>query len=279
MIRCNQFGQHTRLGNWLFVYAAIVSLAEATGHEVEMPEGYFLWKYLAHPPRLTSDKSYDLLYQAPGPGYSAAAKDEMYRIFRQNRDKVINFDLTCFLQSEKWFDANIVKEKLQFRLDSVCSIFDKYPELTSSQLIGIGIRRGDFVGHDVFYQIPEDWYLNTLNRRFPSWKKNAKVVVFSDDIGWCRNYYAGQPFFYPDQNLTHLHGYTYHSDPMEQFILGANCDYFIGGSSTFTWWQMWMVKNVMDGEVFHCGKNIADQYLAQYGNDDYYPEDWKLEKI
>jgi len=279
MIRCNQFGQHTRLGNWLFVYATIVSVAEATGHEVEMPAKYFLWKYLAHPPKLTTDTEYDLLFQAPGPGYSDTAKNYMYEFFRSNRNKVINFDLTCFLQSEKWFDVGIVKEKFQFSRDAVESTLDKYDGFKEAQLVGLGIRRGDFVGHEVFYQIPETWYFETLGKFYPSWKKNSKVVVFSDDIAWCRSYFHDQPFFYPEPNNTHLHGPMYHSDPMDQFVLGASCDYFIGGSSTFSWWQMWYVKNIMDGEAVHCGRNISDAFQERYGNDDYYPTDWKLSKI
>jgi hypothetical protein len=275
MIRCNQFGQHTRLGNWLFVYAFVVSVAEKTGHEVEMPEGYFLWKYLEQPPKLTTESNYDVLFQAKGPAWSKEWMDEAYQFFASNKNKTINIDLTCFFQSEKWFDPEIVKRKIKIKQECVDAVFEKYSDLAKSQLIGIGIRRGDFVGHGVFCQIPEYWYLRTLNKMMPAWKKNCKVAIFSDDIDWCKRYYAEQPFFYPEPNGTHMHGATYHKDPMEQFILGAHCDYFIGGSSTFSWWQMWYVKNIMNGEVFHCGRNISDDYYQKYGHEDYYPPLWK----
>ncbi len=68
---------------------------------------------------------------------------------------------------------------------------------------------------------------------------------------------------------------------MEQFILGAClCDHFIGGNSTFSWWQMWYVKNYNNGTVVHCGKNLSEKGEKEFGvNKDYYPADWILYKI
>lgn len=278
MIRCNQFGQHTRLGNWLFVYAFMVSVAEKTGHEIKVPEGYFLWKYLENPPKTTADQNYDVQFIAPGPAWSREAMDSAYQFFSDNHDKVINIDLTCFLQSEKWFDPGIVKRKIKIKQECVVEAFAKYPEI-KKPLVGIGVRRGDFVGHGVFYQIPEDWYTGVLNSSIKGWKKGSEVMVFSDDIDWCRVKYAGMGFIFSEPNGTHQHGAPYHRDPMEQFILGSHCDYFIGGSSTFSWWQMWYVKNIMEGEVFHCGENISREYYSKYGHPDYYPLSWKKVQI
>lgn len=276
MIRCNQFGQHTRLGNWLFVYAFIVSVAEKTGHKVEMPEGYFLWKYLQNPPNTTTETSFDTLFSVSSPSWSQESMDNAYGFFAKHRDKTINVDLTCFLQSEKWFDPKTIKRHILISEQETNNILNGYDVFNSGRpIIGIGIRRGDFVGHNVFYQIPENWYLNTLESNFEKWDDNHHVLILSDDIEWCSTFYSKYPFFYAKPNQTHKHGATYHKDPMEQFILGANCNYFIGGSSTFSWWQMWYVKNIKGGDVFHCGKNISDQFYKKYGHADYYPENWK----
>jgi len=280
MIRCNQFGKHTRLGNWLFVYAAILRLAAKTGHKVEMPE-YFLWKYLDYPPHVTSDANYDVQYSVPWAQFSTERLEEMTEFFASNRYKIINFDITCFLQSEKWFMDEIdeVKNGLMLSEEYVNWIYKSYEKSFYQVPIGIGIRRGDFVGHGLFYQIPETWYLDALNAQFPDWRDENSIVIFSDDIEWCKSYYQGMPFLFAEPNQTHRHGPTYQNDPMEQFVLGTMCNNFIGGSSTFSWWQMWYVKNFNHGKVVHCGKNLSDSAGKEYYNPDYYPETWKLQPI
>ena len=278
MIRCNQFGKHTRLGNWLFVYAAILRLAAKTGHRVEMPE-YFLWKYLDYPPRITSDTNYDVQYSVPWAQFSTDRLDEMTAFFSANKNKIINFDITCFLQSEKWFmdEITAVKNGLMLSEEYANWIYKSYDRAFDQVPIGIGIRRGDFVGHGLFYQIPEAWYLDALNSQFPDWRDENSIVIFSDDIEWCKSYYQGMPFIFAEPNQTHRHGPTYQNDPMEQFVLGTMCNHFVGGSSTFSWWQMWYVKNFNYGTVVHCGKNLSNSAGKEYYNPDYYPETWKLQ--
>ena len=280
MIRCNQFGKHTRLGNWLFVYATILRLAAKTGHKIEMPE-YFLWKYLDYPPQITSDTNYDIQYSVPWAQFSTERLEEMTAFFASNKNKVINFDITCFLQSEKWFMDEIaaVKNGLMLSEEYVNWIYKGYERAFDQVPIGIGIRRGDFVGHGLFYQIPETWYMDALNAQFPDWRDENSIIVFSDDIEWCKSYYQGVPFIFAAPNQTHRHGPTYQNDPMEQFVLGTMCNHFIGGSSTFSWWQMWYIKNFYYGTVVHCGKNLSDSAGKEYYNPDYYPETWKLQPI
>ena len=66
---------------------------------------------------------------------------------------------------------------------------------------------------------------------------------------------------------------------MDQFILGTLCDNFIGGSSTFTWWQMWYVKNFNNGRVIHSGKNQDGECYETYHCPNYYPENWEVNEI
>jgi hypothetical protein len=43
---------------------------------------------------------------------------------------------------------------------------------------------------------------------------------------------------------------------------------------------MWYVKNFNNGQVVHCGKNLSQKGEKEFGvNGDYYPENWKLNKI
>jgi hypothetical protein len=283
MIRYNDWGKHIRLGNFLFLYAGIQSIIKDSGNVISLPN-YFLWKYLKERPSVTTDTNYEELFYFKSSSYSKELKHEYKQYFINNRDKKVNINLGSYLQTEKWFieDIDYIKSKLAIRKEEIIKVRNKYSSFFNKPTIGIGIRRGDFVNHGVFYQIPEIWYKKALIEEFPKYK-NMNVVVFSDDIEWCKNYYKDENFLFAEANNTHTHKDSfkhYHNDPMEQFILASQMDNFIGGSSTFSWWNMWYVKNFNNGQVVHCGKNLSQKGEKEFGvNGDYYPENWKLNKI
>lgn len=286
MIKCIDWGQHLRLGNYLFMYTGIQSAIVGTGNKFVLPSSYFLWKYLQNPPELTDDKSFDEVFHTEIL-YTDQRKEQMHQVFKlaQEANKVLNVNIGGNLQSEKWFIDNIdyIKSLLTIKPECIEAVKQKYAHIFTKPTIGIGIRRGDFINHGVFYQIPETWYEKVLNKHFPDWEQSYNVVIFSDHIEWCKVYYQARPFFFADANNTHTHEDSfkhYHNDPMDQFILGALMDNFIGGSSTFSWWQMWFVKNFNNGSVIHSGKNLSDAGNREFGeNKDYYPETWAVEPV
>lgn len=286
MILYKDWGQHIRLGNWWFNYAALLSLAKRTGHELLLPD-YHAWPYMLNPP--LKDRNIipaDETFHYRTNDYSRAELDWLREYFASKKDKVININLGPNNQSEKWFneDLDYVKEMLRFSESALVEVSKKYAHILNNgkQTIGIGIRRGDFVGHGVFYQIPLEWYTKTLETEFPDWK-NYNILFFSDNIPEIKTRFISKNFHFAEPNNTHTHANNfkyYHNNPMEQFILGTLCDHFIGGNSTFSWWQMWYVKNFNNGKVVHCGKNLSNAGELKYGkNPDYYPDSWTLHKI
>jgi hypothetical protein len=295
MIVCKDWGKHIRLGNWLFVYASLLAIAKRTGHKIHLPD-YHMWPYLKHPPLMDSGVQPDEpIFHFRMNTWSREEQDWLYDYFLKRKD-IININLGPNCQSEKWFldELDYVKERLCFTPAAICDVLKKYkhifgPRLSAiltdkpeKPLIGIGIRRGDFVGHGVFYQIPLDWYLRALGTNFPNWR-DCNILFFSDNIEEVKTIFRGDNFFFAEPNGTHTHAENfkyYHQNPMEQFILGTLCDHFIGGNSTFSWWQMWYVKNFNGGKVVHCGKNLSDAGEREFGkNNDYYPTDWTLYNI
>lgn len=280
MVKYNQWGEHLRLGNWLFLYAGIQSILKESGNELWLPD-YFLWKYLVHPPHIThQNPDYEDLFHFRQTHFTSEEKEYLINYFRENAHRVTNINLGSNLQSQEWFkdDIDLIKTKLQIKGEEIDRVKNKYAHVFERKTIGIGIRRGDFVNHGCFYQIPDDWYERALHEHFPD-HLDYNIVIFSDDVEWCKNYYAGKGYFFAEPNNTHTHADNfvhYHKDPMEQFILGILCDNFIGGSSTFTWWQMWHVKNVNNGKVIHSGKNLRGECEQKFFNPDYYPKDWIL---
>lgn len=274
-------GATPRLGNWLFLYAGIQALLKDTGNSLYVPSNYFLWKYLKEPPSYLDSDSYQELFHFRKHEYSDEEKDWLKQYFIENKDKVININIGSNLQDERWFihEKNYVIQKLSIKDEFIEKVKEKYQYIFTKPTIGIGIRRGDFVGHGDFFQIPDTWYEDSLYKYFPNWQE-YNIVVFSDDIEWCKKRY-GNKFFYADSNNTHTHAdrFThYHKDPMDQFILGTLMDHYIGGNSTFSWWHMWWVKNINNGKVVHCGENLSHT-SKHYNNPNYYPNDWNLYKI
>ena len=282
MIKYTEWGKHVRLGNFLYLWAGINSIAKQSGHEIQLPS-YFLWDYLENPPTITQDNSYDELFHFRKFNYSIEEKEWIVNYFKERKDKVININLGPHLQSEKFFleDLDYVKSKLLLKEDKVDAVRKKYFNFFDKKTIGIGIRRGDFVGSGCFYQIPLDWYLSALKAEFSDWK-DCNIIFFSDNIEEVKKLFKGDNFFFADANGTHSHanGFKdYHKDPMEQFILGTLCDNFIMGNSTFSWWQSWYIKNFKGGKIVHSGKNLRGQCEKDFYNPDFYPESWVLHEI
>jgi hypothetical protein len=246
-----------------------------------MPDSYFLWKYLENPPTLITADNYDELFHFRTHEYSEQERDYIRQFFIDNKDKIVNINLGSNLQDERWFIENkeYVIDKLRIKDEYVQVVKEKYSYVFTRPTIGIGIRRGDFVGHGDFYQIPEQWYIQALHTNFPD-HADYNVVIFSDNIDECRQIY-GDRYMYADSNNTHTHADNfkhYHNDPMDQYILGTLMDHYIGSNSTFSWWHMWWVKNVNGGKVVHCGENLSPSSV-HYNNPNYYPTDWILHKI
>jgi hypothetical protein len=283
MVKYNDWGQHLRLGNWLFLYAGLQSILKNTDNELWLPD-YFLWNYLEYPPHITHGNTYhDEIFHFRQTNYTLEEKEYLINYFSKNKDKQVNINLGSHLQSELWFknDLETVIHQLKIKQEEIDKVKEKYAPFFERETIGIGIRRGDFVNHGCFYQIPEKWYEEALYANFPNYN-NYNVIVFSDDIEWCKQYYQGKEFLFAEPNNTHTHADNfkhYRKDPMEQFILGILCNNFIGGSSTFTWWQMWYVKNFNDGKVVHSGKNLIGNCAQNHFNPDYYPDNWTLYQV
>lgn len=282
MVKYIEWGKHLRLGNWLFLYAGLTSILKDTDNQLCLPDRYFLWKYLQNPPVLITSDNYDEIFHFRKMEYTVEEKQWCREYFIENKNRVINVNLGSNLQDERWFidDKQYVIDRLKIKDEYVQRVRDKYSHIFTKPTIGIGIRRGDFVGHGDFFQIPERWYEDALIANFPDWL-NYNIVIFSDDIDWCKNYYKGKPYLYAEPNNTHTHANNfknYHNDPMDQYILATQMNNFIGGNSTFSWWNMWWVKNVNEGKVVHCGENLSHT-SRHYNNPDYYPKDWIHHKI
>ncbi len=285
MIVYKDWGKHLRLGNFWFNLMALNCICKKTGHTLALPP-YFAWNYMRHSPMIDNGIQQEELFHFRTNTWSREEQDWLYDFFSSKKDSIININLGGNNQSELWFQDELeyIKEMAKFTPNAIADICKKYSHILGNgrKTIGIGVRRGDFVGHGVFYQIPLSWYTEALEANFPDWR-DYNILFFSDHIEECKELFHGDNFYFAEPNGTHTHAENfkyYHQNPMEQFILGTLCDGgFIGGNSTFTWWQMWYVHN--NGyKVVHSGRNLSDSGEKEFGvNQDYYPKSWTCHPI
>ena len=81
MIKCNGWGNHLRLGNWLFLFTGLNYLAKHSNNEIVLPE-YFLWDYLKNLPNVTEDQNYDIEYSFLSTKYSNDKKENFIEFFK-----------------------------------------------------------------------------------------------------------------------------------------------------------------------------------------------------
>ena len=253
-VTSSNFNTNGRLGNMLFRYASLIGLSKKHNTTLQLPE----WNYSPY-------------FEQPFPVGSTngiKVKESTFRYIDNwgyiNWNQVIDID--GYLQSEKYFEHCIedVKKALKFKPEFVeqtkkqfdsKNVFDK-------ETIAISIRRGDYVNNPYYELLPITYYILALFEHFPNWKE-FNIVVFSDDIPYCKVHFDCIPNVYFSQNNTDI----------EDICLMSQCDHFITSNSTFSWWGAWL------GEKPHT-KVIRPNYLfANHGlkeNDwsDFYPERW-----
>lgn len=289
MIYHELFGQHLRLGNFLFKYAWSIAMKEKYGIETIYPKNYYLWKYLENPPMLTDPYPSGCLVHPRKWEWSPKEQEYIEEFIKytesQNQDSEIA--LNFFFQSEKWFRdyRDEVYKSLQFKETERLRVFKKYLHYFQKRReIGISVRLGDFIGHGDFYQIDPDWYISALNTHFPDWEERSTVVVFSDDIPAAKEIFKDFSFEYAEPNGTQTHADNfkhYHGDASEHLILGSLMDDFIIGNSTFSWWQAWLASySRPNSKIIHSGKVFSETgNMKHVDTRDYYCSNWIKHEI
>lgn len=134
-------------------------------------------------------------------------------------------------------------------------------ELFNRKTILISVRRGDFVHSKLLFQVPFKYYLLALLKYFPDWRER-NLIFASDDIKYCQVYFGHlkNAFFLEERT------------PMEQLVIGSNCDDFIISNSTFSWWIAWLGEEDKS-KVIRPIKNFRGR-MFQPDDKDYFPERW-----
>ena len=257
MIGFNHLGRHGRLGNQMFQYAALRGIASLKGYEFCIPVSEFKDEWNDH----QLFQAFKLIYLnkrqiLPGNYYQE-------KQFNYDQDYIDNcpdnVNLYGYFQTEKYFShiSDSIREDFTFNseiLDPCKEAFD------FDELISLHIRRTDFV------EKSEDHppcSLNYYQQALEKFDSNIQVMIFSDDIGWCKN----QDLFKDDRFI-----FSENEWNLIDLCLMSMCTHHIIANSTFSWWGAWLSNS---NNVIAPSKWFGDSgYTASHNTSDIIPERW-----
>lgn len=213
MISINGFV--ARLGNQMFQIAAASALADANNDTV----AYSDWQYA---------KYFNGDFQVSNSVIESIYKSDFhYSPIPYSQNMAID----GYFQSEKFFQNSTKKIKRIFDIkmsEDFCEIqgFDK-----SKKQIGIHIRRGDYLNYPNHHPLQSiDYYTKGIELIKSKINDDVQVVVFSDDLEWCKNNFPTE-YLYPDVN------------EIETLFLMTYCHHYVICNSSFSWWGAYLCKN------------------------------------
>jgi galactoside 2-L-fucosyltransferase 1/2 len=160
-------------------------------------------------------------------------------LFRPNTSQVI--DLVGYWQSYKHFinHTNQIKNQLQFKknvLKPARRFLTKTIQNNISNVVGIHIRRGDFIGQR---KVSSDKFIFDGMNYFIRKYHSVNFIIVSDDKPYCQKTFGkrNDTFITPDSFTA----------PEDMAILTL-CDHIIITVGTYGWWGAFLLHN-RTGEV------------------------------
>ena len=240
MYTYKNLGHNGRLGNQMFQYAALFAQGYRRGSEIVIPKSVTREIF-------PLDGEYELLSAFPNLSATRASQEDMTHITDQYQEKSFLYDgnitlikddvdLFGFFQSELYF-ADIkeeIKREFAFSPDIVSSAKTKLEDIRRNStaqrpsLCALHVRRSDYKNSPEYHTNLGPEYYNIAVQNILSSFENSQLVVFSDDIGWCKNNMpAGTTFSTADSQF-------------EDMCMMSMCDTHIIANSSFSWWAAWL---------------------------------------
>jgi hypothetical protein len=128
-------------------------------------------------------------------------------------------------------------------------------------VVSIHFRRTDYLDVSSL-NLTLDYYNEAISfflQKFPYFK----LLVFSDDIEWCKENIIGENIYYSEGNSNSV-----------DLCMMTLCDHNIIANSNFSWWGAYLNSNKK--KVVICPEDYIGQdgIEAPYINKNYYPKDW-----
>jgi hypothetical protein len=247
MISFNALGNYGHLGNQMFQYATTVSVAKHMNTEACCP---------LYGPSNCRSRIADC-FKLGGVQDQYLQQGYLYRepSFRYdenifNLDSKNDWNLHGYFQSEKYFKNNREGILNEFTFKD-----DRLSPVESLHKTSLHVRRTDYLPlSDIHTTLSTEYW----EKAFDILKPEC-IIVFSDDVDWCREVFVGDQFVFSTSN-----------DPYVDMCMMTQCQQHIMANSTFSWWASWLTGN----------KSVAPKNWfgpkAEYDCSDLFCDDWVL---
>lgn len=265
MIYCNLKGG---LGNMLFQIAACKSFALNKNTDCSFPNFIthlnFLNEEKVHNPNL--NYSFEYLNFLKLNTFQPLKQVNTYKFPFEYSNYVPSensFYIDGFFQSEKYFSINRQKIVEFLKPNETINnlLITKYNEIIDSNSVSVHVRRGDYLRFTNHHPVQKiEYYLNGLE----TINDYETIVVFSDDIEWCKNnlLFDKKTFFIENEK-----------DYIELFLM-TKCKSNIISNSSFSWWGAWL--NQENNNKVIAPKNWFGNDLNHLKTHDIYAQNWKV---
>jgi hypothetical protein len=237
VVSFSKLGKMGRLGNQLWQIAATYGFAESHSMTPSFPQ----WEYQKY---FEPELPHGMLATEP-------YKEQQFHFVDEPGVFGGDTDLVGYFQSYKYFPKEL---PIKFKADFLAQQRAKLP---AGENIAIHIRRGDYVNHEAYAQLPITYYIISL-LSIKDWQKK-NVLLFSDDMGYAKTHFECLP------NAHFIKG-----TEVEHMALMSLCDEHILSNSSFSWWGAYLSEQ----------KNViypAEYFRGSYSHKstkDLWPENW-----
>lgn len=183
-------------------------------------------------------------------------------------DRTLNWDIGGLFHTYQYFHEyeRDVQNVFSFRPE-ICAVaghqIGAIRDGESYPLVALHVRRGDYLAVSSL-NLPTTYYERALSVFYDKLDGTYfKLIVFSDDIEWCKQNILGENVFYSENNSNYV-----------DMCMMSMCDHHIIANSSFSWWGAYL--NQSQTKIVVCPTEYigpADQ-AHQFINGNYFPSTW-----
>lgn len=259
MITFNMMGRYGRMGNQMFQYATLYSIAKTRGYEFGVPY------------QVKSENPYSnfclnecfLNLSAKDSSNTFVYKRAQERQFTYNAGIFgieDNTDIVGYFQSEKYFKdyKNQLLKEFEFK-NQIKEKANDIRCITKEPLISLHLRLGDYKNLVDKHPICTLEYYKEALDLLPD---DLLICAFSDEPELAKNLFdsLGKKYFTPESD-----------DQFTDMCLMTLCDYHILANSSYSWWGAWLSeskKTIAPSDWFgkdeNMPKNWSDVYCSEW---------------
>lgn len=275
----NRLGSNGRLGNQMFQYAGLRGIAANKNYDwvIPKPDSYGDSNYGLFDCFEMSSVTENNFGFVDGQSIQTGCFHFSKDFFDACPD---NINLHDYFQSEKYFEnvSDIIRQDFTFKKEILDACLEVVSDLKDP--IFIHVRRGDYLKQTDSHPVcPISYYEKSLKH----FKSESPVLVFSDDLNWCRENFTDDRFMIPTENPIYNHTADSGDGRVKSFIpyydlcMMSLCSGGIIANSSMSWWGAWLIKNPSQPIVAPSpwfGSNYSHFIM-----DDLIPSSWIIESV